>query len=105
MKSIVVELPDSVNLSAAEVQQLILSSLNAKQTAPSPADAEELAVLLGRPVSPEEVADIRHLIGLYYAERATQLVDEQWDAQGWTAEAMHDWLREHLRTAHGRPSA
>ncbi|MDO7876968.1 hypothetical protein Q5H93_19635 [Hymenobacter sp. ASUV-10] len=100
MKSLVVELPDSFNLSAAEAQQLILASLTAKQAAPGTADAQELAVLLGRPVSPEEVADIRHLIGLYYAERATQLVGEQWNEQGWTAETMHDWLREHLRTAH-----
>lgn len=53
----------------------------------------------------EEEADIRQLIGLYYAERAADLVDAQWDENGWTPETMHRWVREHLRTAHGRQGA
>lgn len=40
-------------------------------------------------MSIKEEADIRQLIGLYYAERAADLVDEQWDENGWTPENMH----------------
>ena len=71
----------------------------------TPASANDLSAVLGRFVPAEEVADIRHLIGLYYAERATAQVDELWDKNGWTAETRCDWLREHMRTAHGRPAA
>ena len=71
----------------------------ADTAAAAPLPVAALAAFLGRPVSPEEAADIRHLIGLYYAERAADLVDGQWDKNGWTAATMHEWVREHLRTA------
>jgi chromosome segregation and condensation protein ScpB len=103
MRQITITLPDSVELSEQEIQALVLEKAAGKSSAP--ASSAELATLLGRPVSPEELADLRHLIGLYYAERAADLVDSQWAVNGWTAETMHEWLREHLRTSHGRPSA
>lgn len=102
MKTFTVELPDSVELSAAQIQALVLNGLSQQ---PLPAGPADLVALLGRAVPPEEAADIRHLIGLYYAERAADLVDAQWQAHGWTPATMHDWVREHLRTAHGRPAA
>jgi hypothetical protein len=104
MKTITIVLPDSVELSEAQVQALVLATLDQQRVAslPGPADLE---ALLLRPVPAEEAADIRHLIGLYYAERAADLVDGQWDENGWTAETMHDWVRQHLRTAHGRNAA
>ena len=103
MKTVTVQLPDSVELSETEVQQLVLASIAARQGAPSA--TTDLSALLGRPVPPAEVTDIRHLIGLYYAERAAQLVDGLWEEKSWTADTMHEWLREHMRTAHGRPAA
>ena len=103
MRQITIMLPDSVELSEQEIQELILAKAAGKSFAPASNPA--LATLLGRPVPPEELADLRHLIGLYYAERAAYLVDTQWAEHGWTAETMHEWLREHLRTSHGRPTA
>lgn len=103
MKQVTITLPDSVELSEQEIQALILEKTAGRPFAP--ASAGELATLLGRPVPAEELADLRHLIGLYYAERAADLVDAQWAENKWTAETMHNWLREHLRTSHGRPTA
>ena len=104
MRTVTVQLPDSVNLSEAEIQELILANVAGQRSAVDPS-ATDLTALLGRPLSSAEANDIRHLVGLYYAERATQLVDELWDEKSWTADTMHEWLREHLRTAYGRPAA
>lgn len=105
MKSVTVQLPDSVDLSEAEIQQLVLASVAAREDSSAQPASTDQNVLLVRLPSPAEVDDIRHLIGQYYAERATQLVDELWDEKSWTADTMHKWLREHMRTAHGRPAA
>ena len=104
MKTVTVVLPDSVEMSEAQIQELVLAKIAEHRKAASPAPAASLAAPFGRNVSEKEAADIRHLIGLYYAERAADLVDEQWNENAWTAETMHKWVREHLRTAHGRPS-
>lgn len=106
MKTVTILLPDSVELSQDEIQRLVLINIDiAKYQAASLPGPADLQSLLQRPVPPEEAADIRHLIGLYYAERAADLVDEQWAENGWSAETMHDWVRQHLRTAHGRRAA
>lgn len=101
MKQVTITLPDSVELNEQEIQALVLAQTGVAK----PFSLPELSALLGRPVSAEEVADLRHLIGLYYAERATDLFDAEWQRRGWSADTMHEWLREHLRTAHGRPTA
>ena len=103
MKQVIIMLPDSLELSEQEIQALILEKAASKSFAP--ASAGELTTLLGRPMPPEELADLRHLIGLYYAERAAGLFDAEWTKNGWTTETMQEWLREHMRTAHGRPTA
>ncbi|GAB3637006.1 hypothetical protein GCM10027422_25960 [Hymenobacter arcticus] len=104
MKEVTVLLPDSVELSAQEIQALILEKV-ATDKPFAPASTFELTMLLGRPVLAEELADLRHLIGLYYAERAADLFDAEWTKNRWTAATMQDWLHEHMRTAHGRPGA
>ena len=104
MKQVLITLPDSIELSEQEIQALVLERVSASKSF-VPVISQALATLVGRPVPPEELADLRHLIGLYYAERAADLIDAQWAENNWTADTMHDWLREHLRTSHGRPSA
>ncbi|MFC6224491.1 hypothetical protein ACFP2F_14675 [Hymenobacter artigasi] len=105
MKTITVLLPDSVELSEAQIQDLVLAKIAEQCTAAALPPAGSPAAPFARTMSAEEEADIRQLIGLYYAERAADLVDQQWDAKGWTPETMHQWVREHLRTAHGRQAA
>lgn len=95
MKQVTITLPDSVELSEQEIQALVL----AQTTVAKPFGLPELSVLLGRPVSAEEVADLRQLIGLYYAERAADLFDAQWQQNGWTADTMHQWLQENRHFA------
>jgi hypothetical protein len=102
MKTVMLTLPDSVPFTEAQIRALVMEK--AAETTDSDS-RNELSALLGRSVSAEEVADIRHLIGLYYAERATRLVDAQWEKNGWTADTMHEWLQKHMRTGHGRPVA
>ena len=106
MKTVTIVLPDSADLSQDDIQRLVLINIDIAQyqaaSLPGPADLQSL---LQRPVPPEEAADIRHLIGLYYAERAADLVDEQWGENNWTAETMYEWVREHMRTTHGRHAA
>lgn len=102
MKKVTVLLPDSVDLSEAQIQELVLAKIAERQYAPA---SRSVTALSNTAMSEEEAADIRHLIGLYYAERAADLVDKQWEANHWTPETMYQWVREHLRTAHGRAAA
>lgn len=103
MRTVTVILPDSVEFSEAQIQDLVLAKIAEQRTAATRLPTSSLVAPFDRAaVSAEEEADIRQLIGLYYAERAADLVDEQWNKNGWTAETMHEWVREHLRTTHGR---
>ena len=105
MKTVTLALPDSVELSEAQIQALVLAIIGEQGNSASLPGPADLEALLHRPVPAHEEADIRHLIGLYHAERAADLVDDQWDTNRWTAETMHEWVCEHLRTAHGRNAA
>jgi len=105
MKTVTVVLPDSVEMSEAQIQDLVLAKIAQQQNAVSQAPAASLSAPLNRTVSAEEAADIRQLIGLYYAERAADMVDEQWNENSWTPETMHERVREHLRITHGRRAA
>ncbi|UYZ63368.1 hypothetical protein [Hymenobacter weizhouensis] len=99
MKTIVLQLPDSVLLSEQELQELLLQKLAEKASVGQQPDSATVQV-------PAKDADeIRHLIGLYYAEKAANLVDKLWDENGWTAETMHAWVQEHMRTPYRRESA
>ena len=109
MRTITLVLPDDVNVSEEEIRQLLAAKLveegrlsleQAKQW-PTPEVGTP-----GKPAATEaEAAEIKHLIGLYYAEKATRLVDELWEQHEWTAETMHEWIREHMRTPYRRDSA
>ena len=96
-----VQLPDSVELTEQELKALLLEKIseNTSKVVSERKDSEALQV------PAKDAADIRHLIGIYYAEKASRLVDELWDANGWTAETMHKWVKEHMRTPHRRESA
>lgn len=90
MKQVTISLPDSVELSEQEIQALVLDKIY------QPASDADIVKLSGRPVPPEYVAEIRYLVALYFAERATRLVDFQ-ESKGWSGEEMQEWLQEHMR--------
>lgn len=89
MKQITISIPDSVEMSEQEIQALVLDEVY------RPASETELVKLSGRPIPPEYVAEIRHLVALYFAERATRLMDFQ-ERNGWDADTMQKWLQQHM---------
>jgi hypothetical protein len=54
----------------------------------------EFLILFNRQVSEDDLQNIRVLIGKYFAQRLTGLVDQAWQRQGWTAQTMCNWLNE-----------
>ena len=109
MKSITLVLPDDFNLTEEEARQMLAAKLvetgrlSAKQAEQWP--ATQTVKLVDRPMTEADAAEIKHLIGLYYAEKAANMVDELWEKNGWTAETMHNWVQEHMRTPYRRESA
>ncbi len=103
MKTITLHLPDSLNLSEEEIRKLLAAKLvEAGQLSPEQAEqwpATETAKLVGHPTTEAEASEIKHLIGLYYAEKATAAMDALWDENGWTAETMEQWLTERMRSS------
>lgn len=98
MKTIVLQLPDSVQLSEEQLQELLLQKL-AEVTAASSATGSTAVQ-----VPTQDAAEIRHLIGLYYAEKATAAMDALWDEKGWSAETMEQWLNERMRSSKRKAS-
>ncbi len=57
----------------------------------------ELLKVFSRPVSEQDLLQIRQMLAKFFAEKAMNLADEAWDAQGWTAEDTDRLLQEHHR--------
>ncbi|MBC7891431.1 MAG: hypothetical protein H7Y12_04385 [Sphingobacteriaceae bacterium] len=57
----------------------------------------ELLKVFARPVSEPDLLEIRRMLAKFFAEKAMNLADEAWEAQGWTAEDTERLLREHHR--------
>lgn len=98
MKTIVLQLPDSVQLSEQELQEFLLQKLAEKASSTQQADTTAVQVRA------EDADEIRHLIGLYYAEKAANLMDKLWEQNGWTAETMEQWLSERMRSTRRKAS-
>ena len=46
----------------------------------------ELLKVFSRSVSEEDLLQIRQMLAKFFAEKAMNLADQAWEAQGWTAE-------------------
>ena len=55
---------------------------------------QELLQLYARQVSEEDLLNIKHLIGAYFAKRLTTLADASWEANDWTQQDLDDILNE-----------
>lgn len=55
---------------------------------------QELLKLYAQQVSESDLQNIRELIGQYFANRLTTLVDKAWEQQGWSEQTMHTWLND-----------
>ena len=54
--------------------------------------------LLATMKSVEEVHELKRIISSYYAQKATEEMDQLWDDGKWSEEKNEEILKEHLRT-------
>lgn len=66
--------------------QLILSNLQL-----------ELLKLYANNISEQQLFDIKLVLANYFAQQASQAMDEVWEIQGLTESTMMDWTHEHHR--------
>jgi hypothetical protein len=66
------------------------------ETLKSPLNKAQLDILrmLGRIKTDEELAELKNLIGRYFADKATREADRIWDERGYTQETMDQWLND-----------
>ncbi|MCY7352682.1 MAG: hypothetical protein LH606_18830 [Cytophagaceae bacterium] len=57
----------------------------------------ELLKVFARPVSEQDLLEIRQMLARFFAEKAMNLVDEVWEMNNWTAEDTERLLQEHRR--------
>ena len=62
----------------------------------------ELLRLYGNGVSEESLREIKAILAKYFADKATDAMDQVWDEKGLTEQTMIDWTNEHNR-AENRP--
>ena len=54
----------------------------------------ELLKLYSTGVTPDELLEVKRLLGQYFADKATRAADRVWDERGLTNEDMDAWLHE-----------
>ncbi len=57
----------------------------------------ELINLFRHEVSEKELLEIKELLGIYFAQKATEEADKLWDKKGWTNELMDKLAHAHFR--------
>lgn len=58
----------------------------------------ELLRLYANNVSDETLLEVKEVLAKYFADRATQSMDDVWDEKGLTEQNMIDWTNEHSRS-------
>jgi hypothetical protein len=53
-----------------------------------------LLELYDREISENDLQNIHHLIGKYFAERLSDAATQAWEKNNWTEETMQAWLNE-----------
>lgn len=69
----------------------------ANQTKPMSNLQAELLKLYANNLSDEQLFDIKLMLGNYFAQKATEAMDEVWEAQNLTEQDMLNWTNEHNR--------
>ena len=57
----------------------------------------ELLRLYGNGVSDESLREIKTILAKYFADKATDAMDNIWSEKGLTEQTMIDWMNEHNR--------
>ena len=58
----------------------------------------ELLKLFNFQASDKQLNDIKKLLSTYFAQNATQKIDQLWDENKWNEQTINDIKNEHLRT-------
>ena len=58
----------------------------------------EMLEMVSKVSSEDEMRDIRHMLGLYFAKRAEDALDRLWDEGILDENVMEQWKSEHMRT-------
>lgn len=58
----------------------------------------ELLEVFKYDLSEAQLKEIRALLADYFAEKVTHNVDQLFEANGWGAEKIEEWSKEHMRT-------
>jgi hypothetical protein len=58
----------------------------------------ELLKVFTYDLSDTQLLEIKTLLANYFAQKASDRMDELWEEKGWTAETMKEWGNEHMRT-------
>lgn len=61
----------------------------------------ELLKLYSNNISEQQLMDIRTMLSRYFAEQATQAMEQQWEQQNLNEQTMRDWTNEHNRSKSG----
>jgi hypothetical protein len=61
----------------------------------------ELLKLYANGISEQQLFDIKLMLSNYFAQQASQAMDEIWETQGLTASTMIEWTHEHHRIKTG----
>lgn len=60
----------------------------------------ELLKIMSRPLSEEDLREIKSLIVQYFANKLTRLADEVWDNNQWDETKEDEIIHTHLRTTY-----
>ena len=55
---------------------------------------KELLKLYSQDLSPEELEELKTLLGKYYARKASKNADKVWDERKYSDETIEEWLNE-----------
>lgn len=58
----------------------------------------ELVKTFSRPVSDDQVREIRQLLADYFARKVDEEVDRLFEERGYDEQTIEGWLHEHMRT-------
>ena len=63
----------------------------------------ELLRLYRNGVSDETLCEVKSILAHYFAEQASNAMDEEWDTKGLTEQDMIDWTNGHDRSKNSHP--
>lgn len=57
----------------------------------------ELLKVFSFDLSEEQLLEIRDMLSRYFADKATEEMDQLWEEKGWSADTIKKWGEEHMR--------